>query len=68
MSTGSLINKSSDNWSYQVLLSFIVTALVSLYYGYLMPGNPLPLYQAGIIIALEALIFAGWGRVASDTF
>lgn len=61
-------NKSSNSWSYQVLFAFVITAIVSLYYGYLMPGNPLSLYQFVIIIALEALVFAGWGRAAADSF
>lgn len=62
------LGRHSNGWRYQVLVAFIVTALASLYYGYLLPGSPLPLYQVGIMVILEAIVFAGWGKVASDPF
>ncbi|MDG6998474.1 MAG: hypothetical protein JRN15_05090 [Nitrososphaerota archaeon] len=68
MNTVPSFNKASISWMYQVLIAFIVTAFASAYFGYLMPGSPLPLYQVAIIVLLEAIVFVGWGRVSEDTF
>ena len=49
------------------MIAFAVTALATAYFG-LVPGSPLPLYQIAILVVLEAVVYAGWGRVASDSF
>lgn len=68
MNTVSSLDKPSIGWMYQVLVAFIITAFASIYFGYIMPGNPLPMYQVAIIVVLEAIVFVGWGRVSEDTF
>lgn len=68
MNTALSLDKQSGSWMYQVLVAYIITAFASVYFGYLLPNSPIPLYQVVIIVVLEGIIFAGWGKVSEDTF